>query len=456
MEMFSPVLARFVAERPISVMARAAIERMFDTAILNHLFEDHAQRQYTRELTFAHVVELMSEVVFGIAPSVHASYQRRVAQITVSAAALYQKLNGIEPGVCSALLRHSHREVAAVLASESDGRQEWLAGYQVKIVDGNHFSATEHRLKDLHRERDAALPGKAVVVLDVATMSISDVYLDEDGHSQERKHIPAIVERVEPAELWIADRQYSTRTMMHGVAERGACFLIRHHAQLKIEPLNERVFVAETATGNVYQQKVRMTHDDSQMTLRRITVELHTPTRNDDTQIDLLTNVPIEHASADQLSLLYLKRWTIEQAFFDLTTTLQCEIKSLCYPRAALFTFTLALIAYNVVSLIKAIMRAVHGAETVEAQISPYYLALEIRQSYDGMSIAVEQTEWLKFVEMSPQGFAESLRSIAANMRLALYRKHKRGPKKKPPKKKPYFNGGHLSIAKIIANRRPP
>lgn len=456
METFSPVLGRFIAERPISVMARATMERLFDAEMLNALFEENAERQYTRELTFAHVVRLMSDVVFGIAPSVHASYQQRAEQIAVSSAALYQKINGIEPGVCSALVRYSHAQAASVLATTDDGVEEWLSGYRVKIVDGNHLSATEHRLKELRGERDAALPGKAVVVLDVETMTISDVYLDEDGHSQERTHIPALVERVEPRELWIGDRQYATLGMMFGVAERGSCFLMRQHGTLKPEPLSERVFVANTPTGTVYEQQVRIRQKDRELLLRRITVELHTPTRNDDKQIHLLTNVPEEIASADQLSLLYIKRWTIEQAFFDLTTTLQCEIKTLCYPKAALFTFTLALVAYNIVSLIKAIMRTVHGAEAVEEQISPYYLALEIRQSYDGMSIAVDQAEWLKFIEMSPQMFAESLKNIVANMRLALYRKHKRGPKKKPPKKKPYFNGGHLSTAKLIAKRAAP
>jgi hypothetical protein len=387
---------------------------------------------------------------------VHASYQRRAEELGVSSAALYQKLNGIEPGICQALVRYSHEQIAAVLSCYADGRREWLAGYRVKIVDGNHLSASEHRLKELRCESDAPLPGKAVVVLDAETMTISDVYPDEDGHAQERVQIPAVVASVKPGELWMADRQYATLGMLFGVAERDACFLIREHGQLTPEPIGERVFVATTETGEVYEQAVRLRHKDRELILRRITVELLTPTRNGDKQIHLLSNVPVEHASADQLSLLYIKRWTIENAFFDLTTTLQCEIKTLGYPKAALFAFTLALVSYNIVSLIKAAMRAVHGRERVDQEISPYYLTLEIRQTYEGMSIAVEVTEWQKFVRMSPQTFAESLTTMVANMSLAQYRKHKRGPKKKPPKKKPYYNGGHLSTAAILAKRSAP
>src|SRR6185295_20002564 len=121
-----------------------------------------------------------------------------------------------------------------------------------------HLSATEHRLKELRRESDAPLPGKAVVVLDAATMTISDVYPDEDGHAQERVQIPAVVASVKPGELWMADRQYATLGMLVGVAERGGSFLIRQHAQLKPEPVCERVFVAQTETGRVYEQQVRL------------------------------------------------------------------------------------------------------------------------------------------------------------------------------------------------------
>ena len=39
------------------------------------LFERTATHQYTRELLFSSLVQLMSEVVLGVQPSVHAAYQ---------------------------------------------------------------------------------------------------------------------------------------------------------------------------------------------------------------------------------------------------------------------------------------------------------------------------------------------------------------------------------------------
>src|SRR6266852_3628539 len=87
-------------------------------------------------------------------------------------------------------------------------------------------------------------------------------------------------------------------------------------------------------------------------------------------------NLPTK-VSAVQGADLYRKRWTIETLFFEVTTTLTCEIKTLCYPKAALFVFCLALVAANAVAVIKAALRAAHGEDAAD-QLSGYYLALEV------------------------------------------------------------------------------
>ena len=51
------------------------MERLLDAQRLDTLFARTAQQQYTRELLFSSLVQLMSEVVLGVHPSVHAAYQ---------------------------------------------------------------------------------------------------------------------------------------------------------------------------------------------------------------------------------------------------------------------------------------------------------------------------------------------------------------------------------------------
>ena len=112
--------------------------------------------------------------------------------------------------------------------------------------------------------------------------------------------------------------------------------------------------------------------------VRRITVELRPPTRQGETELHRLTNLPPADAAATQVAALYADRWTIEVAFPHLTVDLACEVDTLGYPKAALFGFCVALVAYHVVAVVKGALRAAHGAEYVDEQLSMYYLTLEV------------------------------------------------------------------------------
>lgn len=59
----------------------------------------------------------------------------------------------------------------------------------MKGRDGNHLSATEHRLKALRDTWAVPLPGQALVVLDQQRRLITDGMRNEDGHAQERSMI---------------------------------------------------------------------------------------------------------------------------------------------------------------------------------------------------------------------------------------------------------------------------
>jgi hypothetical protein len=189
------------------------------------------------------------------------------------------------------------------------------------------------------------------------------------------------------------------------------------------------------------------------MRLRRLTIKLKVPTRDGDTELHILANVPSGRASAAHLARVYGKRWSIETAFFEITTTLTCEINTLGYPKAALLTFCLALLAYNAVSLIKAALRSAHGRKQINDAVSSYYLSLEIGRTYDGMMIAIPAPHWAFFRALSVREFAEALREVASSVQLSRYQKHPRGPKKKPPERAPYQNGQHVSTAKLLAQK---
>jgi hypothetical protein len=70
-------------------MVQALLERVLSPEKLDAWFERTAVAQYTRELLFSTVFELMNLVVFKTFPSVHAAYQNRGEQIGDRSELLY-------------------------------------------------------------------------------------------------------------------------------------------------------------------------------------------------------------------------------------------------------------------------------------------------------------------------------------------------------------------------------
>jgi hypothetical protein len=261
---------------------------------------------------------------------------------------------------------------------------------------------------------------------------------------------------VAKGDLWIEDRNFCTLGFLFGVRSGGAKFLVRQHANLPGRLRGRRKYVGRIETGRVYEQSMEITNPKTGATLviRRITVKLYQPTRDGDTEIHILTNVPRRAANSLKLADLYRKRWTIETMFQELTETLTCEIKTLGYPKAAVFAFCLALVAYNGISVIKAALRSVHGTDAVEEHVSGYYLSLEISKIYTGMMIAIPPQHWTVFRDMTVAQLARILKELAHYVDLSKYQKHPRGPKHPRPERIHTGRTNHVSTARVLARRK--
>ncbi len=452
----SDVFERFAQDSPLSVMAQGVLENALNPQVVDQLFEDVAERQYTRKLLFSTIVDLMSVVVCRIRPAIGAAYQARSEVIDASLKAVYDKIDRTEPGLSAALVHTVAARLAPVIDQMKGTRPEWLPGYHVKILDGNHLAGTEHRIKELRTMRAGALPGQALVVLDPRLMLATDVILCEDGHAQERSLLDQVLERVRAKDLWIEDRNFCTTGFLFGIAGREAFFVVRQHAStLHWKFVGKRRACGRIDTGKVFEQTIQATNDAGEvLLLRRVTVVLDKPTRDGETELHLLTNVPARDAHAKQIADLYRRRWTIETAFAELEATLDGEINTLGYPKAALLAFCVALVSYNVLSTVKAALRAVHGEEVVAKDVSAYYVAEEITMTHRGMRIAIPEDEWVVFQEMSPVELAGVLVELAKAVRLPAYRKHPRGPKKPKPKKQSGAKIKHVATAKVLADRQ--
>ena len=439
MMVFGEVFQSFLDAAPACVMVRATMEQVFAPDKLNAVFTKTAVEQYTRELMFSTVVDVMSGVVCRIHPSVHAAYTKKRAEIPVSIKAVYDKLQHIEAEVSRGLVCHTACEVSAVIEHLKGQRRPVLEGYRCRIMDGNHLTGSEHRLSILRDLNTGALPGFALAVLDPDLGVIADIFPCEDAHTQECSLLEAVLPTVNERDLWICDRHFCTSQFLFGLAGLGACFAQRQHlGHLVWRRTGRQRFVGHGPTGKVYEQAVILTHPKTgeQLTVRRITVKLKQPTRDGDLELHLFTNLP-ETVGAIRIAEIYRTRWRLETAFHDMTVYLNCELNTLGYPAAALFGFCVATASYNIFAVVKAALRAAHGEETVEEKVSDYFLTEEISSTYRGMLIGVPPKQWKPFGQLTARQFAKLLYGWAKNADLSAYPKHKRGPKKPAGKRRP-------------------
>jgi IS4 transposase len=442
------ILQRFCERSPIAVMAHAALSRALADTTLDDLFRRHAEVQYTREVSFSAVVKLMTQVTLGTYKSVHSAYQQS-KDIPVSIVSVYGKLQNIELGVSQALVQETAQSCREVIEALPLPRTSAIQGLHLRTLDGNFLAGTDHRLKPLRGSGAAALPGMSLVVRDGQTGLLTNVIPCEDAYTNERSLASRVAALVNVSDLWLADRNFCTLDYFQGIAERGGFFLIRHHAGTKLEGVGEERFVGSNESGDVHEQNVRLS--GSGFTCRCIVVKLHQPLRDGTTEIRLLTNVSASKASATKLAELYRTRWQIETAFQELTCNLRCEIQTLGYPKAALFGFCLAMLAYNVLTVVKAALAAGQGTQALEQELSSYHMATELATVQAGLTIAVAPEQWRRFATMSTQDFATWLHETAKNLDWSRYRKAKRGPKK-PVTIKRTTRGAHRSTARVLKN----
>jgi IS4 transposase len=453
---FSEIFEYCRAKAPMPLIARLVMDRILTAEKVDAWFEASRDRQYKRNLLFSTVFELMNLVAVKVFTTTHAAYQADKEAIAVSVTSLYNKINAVDPRTSRAVVRESAIELGKTVLALKGQRPEMLPGYRVKLLDGNCLEATEHRLAVLRRTPAGPLPGKSLVVYDPSLTMVIDVFPCEDGHTQERALLGDVLSTVEPRDVWIWDRNFCVRGFLAGIQERGGYFIGRHHKGMVYTPDGEERFVGSTATGAVYEQYVTVTGTGERppARYRLIRVVLKTNTRDGETEILLLTNLSKSAANAKLVAELYRRRWEIETTFQKLEKYLHSEVNSLGYPKAALFAFCMALVAYNILAVVAAALRRIHGDEVIATKVSGFYIAGEISRGYLFLEAVAGSPEWSQLSDLSDAAHLALLLEIAETANLERYKKHSRGPRKPRPERTEYLDKPHVSTARLLRDRK--
>jgi IS4 transposase len=267
--------------------------------------------------------------------------------------------------------------------------------------------------------------------------------------------VAPLLESARPGELWIADRHYCTRTVLGGLEDAGADFIVREHGRHpRLAGQSEWRACGRVETGLVREQTVEM-HGQA-VPWRRIELALDQPTEDGETTIRLWSNLPGE-VGAGRVAELYRTRWRIEGLFGRLEAVLHSELRSLGHPRAALLGFATALLAHNVLALVQRCVEQAHQQPSEPApEVSCFHLAQHVKSGYEGLLIAVPPEHWPSQDDADPARLAERLLHLARHIDPRRAALSKRKPKPKTPKG--YVDGAtaraHVATARVLAQAK--
>lgn len=409
-------------------MAYLALDKALPASWIDEVFEAHRKRQYPRELLFSSVVELMLLVTLGLRPSLHAAVRKLEQQLPVSLAALYAKVQRTEPEVLRALVQGSAQRLVPVAACLPQSQS--LPGWQLRIFDRSHLPGSEKRLAALREVRGAALPGHTLVVYDPDSALVCDIVACEDAYESEHTAAAILTEQATEQQVWIGDRHFCNRALLQGLVQRNASFIVReqsNHPRLEaVGAWSESIAVE---TGNVREQSIR-----------------------------LWSNLP-QHIDAASIAQLYRKRWRIKGVFGRRESVLNSKIKTLGHPRAALLGFAMAVLAYNVLALLKQFIESAHRQSHPQLDVSTYHLAVDIVSDWAAIEHMLPP-ENRPCADDDPRQLALRLLTLAKRMRPTQLATAKR--KSKFVQTKTYVNGAtarsHVSTDRVLkkaADKRP-
>lgn len=205
-------------------------------------------------------------------------------------------------------------------------------------------------------------------------------------------------------------------------------------------------------TDGVREQAIRLALQTADAPpWRRVEIALTAPTESGDTQVVPWTNLPAT-VSAIVIAQPYRKRWCIEGMFQHLESVLNSGIKSLGHPRAAPLGFATAVLACNVLVLLKRVIEQAHPASHPPWDVSPFHLMVAITSGYEAIALALPAVHTPCAGRLSPPQLMQRLLTLARRLNPKSLASGIRKPKPKRPKG--YVDGAvaraHVATARVL------
>ncbi len=269
--------------------------------------------------------------------------------------------------------------IRRAIAARADGLRELWRGLSVKVIDGTGVSLPDTRKNQrAYPQSGGQQPGcgfplmKIVGVFSLATGALLD-YAKGNKHQHELGLLERLLQTFQPGDLALADRGFSTYTLMARLIQRQVQSLFRlHHARPtdfrrgKRLGRDDRLLQwrkPENWQKPAYMPKAVWQRLPQEIAVRMVRFTLNIPGYRTKS-VTLITTLldPVAYPAAE-LAQLYARRWRIELWFRDIKTSMGMENLRCLSPQMVHKELEMFFIAYNLIRCLMADAAQIYGAD---------------------------------------------------------------------------------------------
>lgn len=253
-------------------------------------------------------------------------------------------------------------------AAQADKAQRLWRGLGVKVLDGTTTSLPDTtKNQRAYPQSEAQKPGcgfpllKLVGVFSLSTGALLD-YAKGNKHQHELGLLQRLLHQFKPADLVLADRGFSTYTLLALLLSRGVQSLFRLH-QARPADLrkgkrlgkNDRLFVWDKPSLRpAYLPRFIWKALPQQIPVRVLRFCLHVPGFRVHSVTLVTTLLDPQKYPAEELAYLYAERWRVELWFRDIKASMGMEVLRCKSPRMVHKELEMFFTAYNLIRCLMA------------------------------------------------------------------------------------------------------
>jgi hypothetical protein len=269
--------------------------------------------------------------------------------------------------------------IRCAVAARADRLRELWRGLCVKVIDGTGVSLPDSQENQrAYPQPSGQQPGcgfplmKIVGVFSLATGALLD-YAKGNKHQHELGLLERLLQTFRPGDLALADRGFSTYTLMARLIQRQVQSLFRlHHSRPKDFRKGKRLgkddrLLRWRKPDNwqkpAYMPKAVWQRLPQEIAVRMVRFTLNIPGYRTKS-VTLITTLldPVAYPAAE-LAQLYARRWRIELWFRDIKTSMGMESLRCLTPKMVHKELEMYFIAYNLIRCLMADAAQIYGAD---------------------------------------------------------------------------------------------